>query len=73
MIEIKKIINGDTLYETEKIEETENKENNLPVFNEEEVIETTITYEEQLPIQPDYFCRKFTITKLNMAIDNLEL
>jgi D-alanyl-D-alanine carboxypeptidase len=47
-----KIINGDTLYETEKIEETENKENNLPVFNEEEVIDTTITYEEQLPIPP---------------------
>lgn len=47
-----KIINGGTLYETEKIEETENKENNLPVFNEEEVIDTTITYEEQLPIPP---------------------
>jgi D-alanyl-D-alanine carboxypeptidase len=47
-----KIINGDTLYETEKIEETENQENNLPVFNEEEVIDTTITYEEQLPIPP---------------------
>ncbi len=47
-----KIINGDTLYETEKIEETENKENNLPVFNEEEVIDTTITYEEQLPVPP---------------------
>jgi D-alanyl-D-alanine carboxypeptidase len=48
-----KIINGDTLYETEKIEETENQENNLPVFNEEEVIDTTITYEEQLPVLPD--------------------
>ena len=48
-----KIINGDTLYETEEIEETENKENNLPVFNEEEVIDTTITYEEQLPVLPD--------------------
>lgn len=48
-----KIINGDTLYEKEEIEETENKENNLPVFNEEEVIDTTITYEEQLPVLPD--------------------
>ena len=48
-----KIINGDTLYETEEIEETENEGNNLPVFNEEEVIDTTITYEEQLPVLPD--------------------
>lgn len=48
-----KIINGDTLYEKEEIEETENEENNLPVFNEEEVIDTTITYEEQLPVLPD--------------------
>lgn len=48
-----KIINGDTLYEKEEIEETENKENNLPVFNEEEIIDTTITYEEQLPVLPD--------------------
>ena len=48
-----KIINGDTLYEKEEIEETENEGNNLPVFNEEEVIDTTITYEEQLPVLPD--------------------
>ena len=42
-----KIINGDTLYETEKVEETKGEENNLPVFNDEEVVDTTITYEEQ--------------------------
>ena len=48
-----KIINGDTLYETEEIAETENEKNNLPVFNEEEIIDTTITYEEQLPVLPD--------------------
>lgn len=48
-----KIINGDTLYETEEITEVENDENNLPIFNNEEVIDTTITYEEQLPVLPD--------------------
>ena len=48
-----KIINGDTLYETEKVDETVNEENNLPVFNEETVIDTTITYEEQLPVLPN--------------------
>ena len=30
-----------------------NEENNLPVFNEETVIDTTITYEEQLPVLPN--------------------
>lgn len=49
----KKIINGDTLYEKEEITEIENDENNLPIFNNEEVIDTTITYEEQLPVLPD--------------------
>ena len=49
-----KIINGDTLYETEKVKETENKNNESPIFNnEEDVIDTTITYEEQLPVLPD--------------------
>ncbi|MBR6551801.1 MAG: D-alanyl-D-alanine carboxypeptidase family protein, partial [Clostridia bacterium] len=49
-----KIINGDTLYETEDVKETENEESNLPVFNDEEsVIDTTITYEEQLPVLPE--------------------
>ena len=49
-----KIINGDTLYETEKVEDTKNQNNELPVFdNEEVVIDTTITYEEQLPVLPD--------------------
>ena len=48
-----KIINGDTLYETEEMKETENENNELPIFNEEELIDTTITYEEQLPVLPD--------------------
>ena len=49
-----KIINGDTLYETEKIEETENEVIQSPVFNNNEtIIDTTITYEEALPVLPD--------------------
>ncbi len=49
-----KIISGDTLYETEEIKETESEKSNLPVFNDDEtVVDTTITYEEQLPVLPD--------------------
>ncbi len=49
-----KIINGETLYETEKVKETENENIDLPIFKSEETeIDTTITYEEALPVLPD--------------------